>query len=472
MASWSWRERTALRLLEWSGLSKALPQLAGIEQSRGWWPLVHEGFTGAWQKNVTIELTNVLSHPTVFACVTLIADDIAKQELRLVERDAEGIWTPTESPAFSPVLRRPNKFQTRIAFIRSWVISKLTHGNTYVLLERDQRRVVTSMYVLDPLRVTVLQAPNGDIYYQLKRDDLARQPEDGIVVPASEIIHDTMNTLYHPLVGLSPIYASGLAAVLGLKMITNSANFFTNGASPGGLLIAPPTLTQDQADRLKAKFKASVSGTNYGDLVVLTGGLEYKPMAQTAVDAQLIDQWKATAEAVCSTFHVPAYMVGVGPPPSYANIQPLNIQYFAQALQALMTSIQDLLDYGLGIAEKIDGRQLGTEFDRDDLLWMDTATMVETESKKVGGAIGTPNESRKRLNLKPVEGGDDVYSQQQNWSLEALARRDQMAIVPQPAPATLPQADEGEPDPEPEPDAEKALLLYRIKQLRQGRQCA
>ena len=139
MSDWSFRERTALKILQWSGLAKALPQLAGIEQSRGgWWPVIRESFTGAWQQNVTVELTNVLSHPTVFACVNRIQTDIAKLALRLVERDAQGIWSPTESPAFSPVLRRPNKFQGRLPFIRTWVISVLTHGNTYVLLERDR----------------------------------------------------------------------------------------------------------------------------------------------------------------------------------------------------------------------------------------------------------------------------------------------------------------------------------------------
>ncbi len=469
MADWSWRERTALRLLEWSGLAKQLPALTGID-SRGWWPVVRESYTGAWQHNVTVELTNVLSHPTVFACVTLIADDISKQDFRLVERTADGIWQPTESAAFSPVLRRPNRYQTRIEFFKSWVISVLAHGNAYVLLERDQRQVVRALYVLDPSRVAVLQAPNGDVWYQLKRDDLSRQPQDGIAVPASEIAHHKINTLYHPLVGLSPLYASGIAATLGLQVMTNSANFFGNGSKPGGLLIAPPTLTQEQADRLKTKFKAATSGANYGDLMVLTGGLQYQPTAQTAVDAQLSEQWKAMAEAICATYHVPPYMVGAGPYPAYGNFQAISIQYFSQALQNLMTSIQDLVDEALGLTEKIDGRQLGTEFDRDDLLWMDTATMIEVESKKVGSAIGTPNESRQRFNLPPVEGGDDVYSQQQNWSLAALSRRDEMALNPPPTPVTLPQEDM---PPPPAEDAEaqdvpreaaKALLALRIKQ--------
>lgn len=460
----SLRQFTGLKLLQWTGLYKQLQQLTSINSRGSLWPLIRESFTGAWQLNVEIELANVLSHPTVFACITLIASDISKMCLRLVEMDKDGIWTPVESPAFSPVLRAPNHYQITTEFIRTWVISVLTHGNTYVLLGRDQRRVVDAMYVLDPTRVKVLLAPNGDVYYQLMRDDLSQQPDDGIVVQASEMIHHKINTLNHPLAGLSPIYACGLAAVLGLRMQTNSAHLFANGSSPGGLLKVPTAINQEQADRLKAKFVASTTGANSGGLAVLTSGLEYQPIAQTAVEAELVDQWKATAEAVCSTFHVPAYMVGVGPPPSYANIQPLLMQYFAQALQEPSKCIEDLIDKALGLHVKIDGRQLGVEFDKDDLLWMDTATMVEVETKKVGGAITTTNEARKRFNLKPVEGGDDVLSQQQNWSLAALSRRDEMALVPAATPTTLPQGTIPE-EPEPDEADEKDVMALLRKEL-------
>ena len=115
------------KLAQWSGLLTK-QQLTSIT-ARGWgwggWLGIRESYTGAWQQNVTIELANVLSHPTVFACITLIASDIAKMGLWLVELTPDGIWRRTDSPAFSPVLRRPNKFQTRIEFIRSWVISLL-----------------------------------------------------------------------------------------------------------------------------------------------------------------------------------------------------------------------------------------------------------------------------------------------------------------------------------------------------------
>jgi hypothetical protein len=36
----------------------------------------------------------------------------------------------------------------------------------------------------------------------------------------------------------------------------------------------------------------------------------------------------------------------------------------------------------------------------------------------------SPNEGRQKLNLPPVKGGDNPFLQQQNYSLEALAKRD------------------------------------------------
>ena len=46
----------------------------------------------------------------------MIADDISKLRIKLVKREGR-IWTEFESSAFSPVLRKPNRYQTRIQFI-------------------------------------------------------------------------------------------------------------------------------------------------------------------------------------------------------------------------------------------------------------------------------------------------------------------------------------------------------------------
>ena len=185
--------------------------------ARNWFGPVLESFTGAWQRNVEIRLDNVLTYSAVYACVTLIASDIGKLGLGLIEEDDNGIENEIDIPAFSPVLRKPNRYQTRIKFIEQWITCKLIHGNTYVLKERDSRNVVVALYVLDPMLTKPLIAPDGEVFYQLSINQLAGIEATDVVVPASEIIHDVMCPLYHPLCGVSPITACGLAAVQGLK---------------------------------------------------------------------------------------------------------------------------------------------------------------------------------------------------------------------------------------------------------------
>ena len=415
-----------------------------VDNRGGWWGIIREGFTGAWQSNIEIRLDTVLTYHAVYACISLIASDIAKMKVKLVAEDSDGIWNEVDSAALSPVLRKPNHYQTRIKFFEQWVISKLVYGNTYILKVRDNRNVVVALYVLDPNRVKVLVAPDGSVFYQLSRDDLSGIEEDLVAIPAREIIHDIMCPLYHPLVGVSPIYACGLAAVQGLKIQTSSTQFFGNGSNPGGILTAPGAISDETAVRLKAHWDANYTGQNVGKVAVLGDGLKYEAMAMTATDSQLIEQLRWTAEVVCSCFHVPAYMVGIGPPPSMANIEALNQQYYTQCLQNLIENIEILLDEGLELP-----KPYGTEFDLDALLRMDTATQYKAIADGIGGGFLAPNEGRAKLDLRPVAGGDTPYMQQQNFSLAALDERDRSKPFAKPTPApTAPTAPLAEPDDE------------------------
>lgn len=405
--------------------AKAAPASAtAVAENRGgWWPLIREAATGNWQKNITVDNNLVLSYHAVYACITLIASDISKLCVDLVQEDDNGVWTETDSPAYSPVLRKPNRYQNRIQFWETWILSKLMRGNVYVLKIRDNRQVVTGLYVLDPNRVKVLVAMDGSVWYQLNIDNLSGLTEP-VTVPASEIIHDRFNCLFHPLVGTSPIYAAGVAATQGLAIQNNSASFFNNRSQPGGVLTAPGSIGDDTAKRLKDLWDTNFTGDNAGKVAVLGDGLAYSRMALTAEESQLVDQLKWTAEVVCSVFHVPPYKIGIGQMPTYSNIQSLNIEYYSQCLQSLIEAAELCLDEGLGIGEGvlINGKTYGTEFDVDNLLRMDSVTQMQALKDAAG--IMEVDEMRAKLSLPPTKGGKAVYLQQQNYSLEALAKRD------------------------------------------------
>lgn len=448
-------------------VAKAAPP-APVYENRGGWYRILESFAGAWQRNITVEHNTVLSYHAVYACLTLISSDISKLRVKLVEQDADGIWSETDSSAFSPVLRKPNRFQNRIQFWEAWFLSKLTRGNAYVLKERDGRGVVRALYVLDPQRVKPMVADDGSVYYQLAADNMAGGglPED-VMVPASEIIHDRFNCLFHPLIGTSPIFAAGVAATQGINIQNNSASFFGNASRPSGVLTAPGEISDETANRLKEAWETKFSGENAGKVAVLGDGLQYQKMTMSAEESQLIDQLKWTSEVVCSTFHVPPYKIGVGTMPTYNNIQSLNVEYYSQCLQSLIEAAELCLDEGLGIGIGVKtrrvegedgetgGRTLGTEFDVDNLLRMDAATQMDVLEKSK--SVLTLDERRKRLDQKKINGGATIYLQQQDHSIEAIAARDKQLIE---------QANN--PQPVPVIEAPKSVTPFRFKTKCEG----
>ncbi|HHZ3306610.1 TPA: phage portal protein [Escherichia coli] len=363
----------------------------------GWTSLfqaVAEPFSGAWQQGVKADPEAVLSFHAVFACISLISQDIAKMRLRLMQTDAHGIRRETRRGDIARLCRRPNAQQNRIQFFELWLNAKLRHGNTVVLKIRNARGQIKELRILDWNRVEPLVADDGEVFYRITPDRNCGITE-AVTVPAREVIHDRFNCFFHPLIGLPPVYAAGLAATQGHHIQENSTSFFRNGGRPSGVIEIPGSITEENAKKLKSNWDSGYTGENAGKTAILSNGAKYNPTTFSPVDAQTVEQLKMTAEIVCSVFRVPAYKIGVGQPPSSDNVEALET-----------------------------GENESTEFDVTTLLRMDSERRMKTLGDAVKNTLLTPNEARKRENLPPLAGGDALYLQQQNYSLEALSRRD------------------------------------------------
>jgi len=417
--------------------------LSPADGGRGWSRLwVGESYPGAFQQDVKVEKANVLTNYAVFACQTRIASDIKKLRIKIVEIGSNGIWTERRNTPYKTLFRRPNSYQNRIQFIETWVLSKLQSGNTYSLKVRNNAGMVMGLHILNPDLVTVLVSDGGEVFYQLDADNLTGIGEQ-VIVPAREIIHDRFNCLFHPLVGLSPIYAAGLAATQGNAIQSATTRLHQNGGKPGGVITAPGKISEETAALLKETWNNGFTGENVGKTAVLAEGLKFESFVMKAIDAQVIEQLKWTGEVVCTVYHVPPFMVGIGPEPSGMNPEAMTIRYYSQCLQSHIEDIELCLDEGLGF-----GESAGVEFDVEGLLRMDANAKADAVTKKKG--IITLDEQRALLDYPPLpEGGGTVYLQQQDHSLEAIAARDAQLIEqakapPPPTPTPVaPTQDEG-----------------------------
>lgn len=426
---------------------------------RDLWGVVRESFAGAWQKNIVIDnKESILAFSAVYACVTRIANDIAKMEMLLTEEQPDGTWKKVESASpFWKVLKKPNRYQNHIQFLVDWLCMKLLHGNAYILKERDERSIVRALYVLDSRRVSTLVTPDGAVYYQIASDQLAGLPT-GATVPASEIIHDRCPTLWHPLCGVPPIYACARSATQGNRIQNNSAVFFDNMSRPSGILTAPGLIDDVTAVRLKQEWEANFGGGNLGRLAVAGNDLKYQALTIPAEQAQLIQQLDWTVQDVARAFGVPLYKINSGPIPTSNNVEALQQQYYTDCLQVLIESIEACLDEGMALPTTYHVR-----LDLDGLIRMDSTAQIDFLEKAVKGIMKT-NEARAKINLPPVTGGDQVMLQQQNFSLQALAKRDAredpFSTSTAPAPAAPPT-----PNPANEPDDDEAAAAEEAREL-------
>jgi phage portal protein BeeE len=232
-------------------------------------------------------------------------------------------------------------------------------------------------------------------------------------------------------------------------------------AQPGGIVSYPGELKEEKAEEFKEKWEKKFSGANSGRVAFIGGGGKYEPMGYPAQQSQLIELLRWGVEDIARAFSMPLHKIGAGPVPTSNNVEALNQQYYDDCLQIHLESIELCLDEGLGLTN-VQGQTLGTEFDLDNLLRMDSATQIESLVSAAGGPIYKIDEARLKRNLPPIEGGDTIYVQQQNWPIEQLAKRDPPTVgtneaMPALQAPTEPKSPPGEPS-GPDADAETKML--------------
>lgn len=449
---------------------KALSPIDSPAGCHGWGSLhVREPFSGAWQRNLEERHSTILCYPTLYACLNRISADIGKLPFELKAEDRNGIWIlgPSGSPHW-PVLRKPNAYQTAQQFRVIWILSKLIQGNTYVLKGRGKNGAVERLWVLDPCRVQPMVADTGDIFYKINYGTASNllpegYPGEELIVPASEIIHDLINPFHHQLIGIPPLCAAYWPAVKNLKILRDSTRFFSNGANPGGILSAPAGMSETDANAVKEYWNTNFQGENAGKVAVIGADMKFTPFAFKAADSQLVEQMRYSDEQICQPFGIPPFKIGIGSIPAGMKVDDMNQLYYGDALQPHIEAMEALLDEGLGVT-----RPQGVELDLEPLLRMDVGKQADVHTKLTGGGIETPNEGRRAFNLAPLEGGDTVYMQQQDFPLDQVR---QNKIVPagpaQPAePAAEDVADVPQDDEEVRSLKQQVFLMKALSVIR------
>ena len=451
------RRRTRTRALgprEGAGLSPVAtaPGVGGVDFG---FASVREPFSGAWQMNKECTAQTALAFSGVYACVMTIADDVSKLPVRVREFGADEIARTKPDHWAARLFRKPNSYQTGIQFLQQYVLGKLLTGTAYVIFEYDDRQVPIAMHLLDPRTTRPLIADDGDIYYSIAQSHSNINALAGIkgdvILPATDVLHDRMASVFHPLIGVSPLFAAGASAQTGYSILQNSKSFFANMSRTSGVLTAPGKISKETAARLAQKWRDNFSAGNIGQVAVLGDGLKWEPMTLSAVDAQLIEQLRWSVEDVARVFRVPMFMLGDLSKVSYKNSEQLARTYYQSTLQWHLESIESAFDKFFDFT-----RTTFLEFDLDPLFRTDSESRFSVYKDGLDAGVYAINEVRARENLPPVKGGSEPRIQMQYVPISIPPAP---PAPPAPDPADPPQDPDDDPD---DPDDEDIEELSAI----------
>jgi HK97 family phage portal protein len=278
-------------------------------------------------------------------------------------------------------------------------------GNAYVRVIRVDGEVA-GFRVLDPTRTTPRLDSRGFIEFVFDQSQ---------VIPADDMVHVTDIRRPGAIEGMSRI--EELKDVLGISRALDefAARYFGSGTLSSGIINVPGDLTEEQASRLKAQFEKNSRGLgNAHRPNVLTGGAKFEKMSADAADAQLVEQREFSVREIARVFKIQPVMLGITDAGgmSQASVEQQHIQFSTITLKPWVHKLEE------AFSRLLPDRAF-LRFNMDGLLRGDLQSRYTAYSIGMQAGFLSPNDARRREDLRTVEGGDVYRVPLANINLEA-----------------------------------------------------
>jgi HK97 family phage portal protein len=330
----------------------------------------------------------------VFACVRVLADSAASLPLIPYRRREEG-RVRVDGGRLPALIVSPAPAVTQANLIATCMAHLVLYGNAYLGKFRDRAGRIDQLAMLHPDRVAV----------ELR----AGRPRYTVTGPTGEQAVASVDDLIHiralstdGLLGLSPIKQCRMAVSLADGLGVFAEAFTRNGARPSGFLKIPGGTNRDTLAMLSDEAAAKHGGAeNAHRIAIITGDLEWTPMAGPLDDLQFVEQRKLSTAEICRIFRVPPWMVGAssGDSMTYSNTEQQALSFVMHSLRPWLVLIEQAISQD---ADLCPGN-LYVEFLLDALLRADSKTRAEIYDKALDPITGWLNrdEVRRLENLEP-----------------------------------------------------------------------
>lgn len=361
-----------------------------------------EMFTMKSSSGITVTPDNAMTASAVFTSIRVLSETVAGMPLTIYKKTSKGRTEAVEHPLYSLLHIAPNGSQTSFAWKETMMAHLNLRGNYYNYKIFNGRGDVIELLPLNPDKMTLMRADNGDILYHYQDD--ANQLN--YMFERFEIVHQSGLSL-DGVIGVSPIAYARNAIGLSLATETHGALAFENGTTPSGTLEHPGKLTDDQYKRLKKSMADNQSGlANSHKTMILEEGMKWAQIGMTNTDAQYLETRKFQKSEIAGIFRVPPHMIGDLERSTFSNIEQQSLEFAKYSIRPWVTRIEQALERDL--LSKEDRKTHFIRFNMEALLRGDTKSRYESYGLAIRDGWMSRNETRAKEDMQPIDGLDEM----------------------------------------------------------------
>jgi len=368
-------------------------------------------FISKTSAGVSVTNKSALSISTVFACIRNISEDVAKVPFKVYKKSGDEKRKLIDHPLYKILNYQANPDMTAMSFRQTLTAHCLGWGNGYAEIVPDVMGNPAELYPLSPDKVTPKLNDAGNVYYEVNRENGQTDR-----IPSSRIFH-VHGLGDDGLVGYNVIQYARENLGLALAAETFGGTYFGNNTIVGGVLKHPGNLSEDAQKRLAKNINEKYQGAdNAHKIMVLEEAMDFTQTVIPPEQSQFLETRQFSVPEICRWFRMPPHKVADLTRATFSNIEHQDLEYVKDCLTAWFKRWETEVWRKL-LTEQEQGSGLFVEHTVEGLLRGDINSRYKAYQISLGNnnnpGFMTINEVRALENLNPIDGGDELFSPQQ-----------------------------------------------------------
>lgn len=355
------------------------------------------GYESASGQKVTVN--SALAVPTVYACINILANSVAKLPFQTMRRTTSGRERDSKHPVAKLLEERPNPYQSPFRFKHLIETHRNSWGNAYINIHWGVDGRPKEFWLLDPSKTKpYVDVETNTLWY------LTTLPNgQSVKVGEGDIIHLTSLST-DGIKGIPPIQIARESIGSSQAAQQFKGKFFKNGASNSGVLKVPGMLQPEAKKVVRDEWEKANTGLNNAQrIAILDAGLDFQSISMPLKDAQFIEGMKFDKGEIATIFNMPLHMVNQLERATNNNIEQQSLDFVQNTLSPILIQYEQEFSYK-SFSEK-ELKRFYLKFNLTSLLRADSKSRADYYEKMLDKGVYSIN---KVLELEDMDGIGEI----------------------------------------------------------------